>query len=210
MRKTNKIAFLLAVFTLSAATTAKAEIVEIAITATVNYVSDSGNYLEGKITNGSIITGSYKYESTTADSSPSDPTQGNYWHYVSPYGVLLTVGGFDFRTDFDNVNFLVSIGNNASGQDNYLLRSYDNSSLSNGTPVYHISWQLDDYTATAFSSDVLPITAPILSQWQSNELRLEGDKTFLIRAEVTDAVVIPEPTTILLLGLGIVFLKRRN
>jgi len=191
---------------------AKAELVTIAIEATVNYVSDSGNYLEGKITNGSIITGSYTYESTTADSSSEDPIVGDYWHYGLPCGASLTVGGFEFKTNPADVQFLVEIINDSTSgglHDTYLWRSYSDLPLSNGTAVYETSWQLRYSNAAIFSSDALPTTAPVLSQWQTNELRLEGDRTFLIRAEVTNAALIPEPTTILLFGLGTMFLRKR-
>ena len=212
MRKTKKIAFLLIAFTLSVATAAKAEMVEISITATVNYLMDSKNYLEGKVHLGDTITGSYKYESTTEDSSPSDPTQGNYWHYLAPAGISLSVGGFNFTTNPDIVNFLVSIGNNASGQDNYLVRSYQNLPLYDSVGVGGIAWELDDYTASVFLSDALPATVPILSQWQDNYISIDGGGiggSYGIHAEVTSAQLVPEPATILLFAIGTMFLRKR-
>jgi len=193
--------------------TANAEPVTISLSATVNYVDDPAGALESKINVGSIITGYYTYESTTPDSRPSEPSIAEYWHNASPSGISLTVGGFNFRTNPDNVNFLVSITNNYSDQDNYLLRSYNNSPLSNGTLVGHISWQLDDLTATVFSSDALPVTAPILSQWQFNHLRMDGDAigggTYLVDAAVTSVQLVPEPGTLLLLTLGSFLLRKR-
>ena len=190
----------------------RAELITINLSATVNYVEDIGNKLGGKINVGSTITGSYTYESTTPDSSPSDPTQGNYWYYSSPAGIFLTVGGFNFGTNPDYVNFLVSIGNNASGQDNYLVRSYNNSPLSNGALVGNIDWQLDDHTATVFSSDVLPVTKPVLDQWQTNVLSIYGGGAddFFIDADVTSVEIVPEPATILFLTMGALILKRRR
>jgi hypothetical protein len=191
----------------------RAELITISLSATVNYVEDIGNKLEGKIIAGSTITGSYTYEPTTPDSSPSDPTQGNYWHYASPAGIFLTIGGFNFGTNPDNVNFLVSIGNNASEQDNYLVRSYYNLPLSNGTLVGTIDWQLDDHTATALSSDALPVTKPVLGQWQTNALSIYGVEAgddFFIDADVTSVQLVPEPATFLLLTAGVLILKRRT
>jgi len=100
-----------------------------------------GNYLEGKINPGDTITGYYTYESTTADSSPSDPVQGNYWHYSTPAGIYLTAGGFDFQTDTSNVKFNVFIrNNNMSGDDIYGVESWNNLNLHNGTLVDFIYW----------------------------------------------------------------------
>ncbi len=191
---------------------AEARPVTIYIEAEVDSVGDSGNYLEGKINPGDIITGYYTYESTTVDSNPEDPVQGNYWHYSTPAGIYLSVGGFDFQTDPTNVEFQVFIrNNNLSGDDIYGVDSRNNRSLSNGTLVEKLFWQLNDDSGTAFSSDALPLTAPFLSDWQSNILNISGGEkgaSFGIWANVTSAV--PEPSTILLLGLGVFFIKKRG
>jgi len=217
MQTTTKIIFLLLLIFGFYVPAANAEQIEIRIAATVYNMFDDGNFLGGKITNGSIIIGSYTYESTTQDSSLSDPTQGNYWHYSSPAGIFLTTGGFNFNTNSDNINFLVSIGNNASGQDNYLVRSYNNLPLSESVGVGGISWQLDDYTATVFSSDALPTNVPILNQWQLNDLTIDGGgwqgetwNGYGIHAEVTSAELVPEPGTLLLLTLGTFAIRKRR
>jgi len=192
---------------------AEAALITIEITAEVDSVRDEANYLDGQINVGDIITGTYTYDSDTTDSNPLS-TLGRYEHYAPPCGISLSVGGFDFETDTTNVDFLVAIANNyASGgiQDGYLLISYNNLPLSNGTLVDLISWQLDDPTATALSSDALPTTPPVLDDWQSIVgLRLQGERmeSYLIDAHVTSAV--PEPTSVLLFALGILLLRKRN
>jgi len=189
---------------------AQATLITIEITAEVDSVEDNGNYLEGQINPGDIITGTYTYESSTADSSPLDPTQGNYWHYDPPAGISLSVGGFDFQTDPAGVEFCVAITNNdLSGQDFYLIYSQNNLALSNGTLVGSIWWQLNDNTGSALSSDVLPTTAPFLDNWQSgNILSLYGAMCdYIVDAHVTSAV--PEPATIVLFAIGALLLTKR-
>ena len=183
--------------------------ITIEIEAVVDGVDDPDGYLEGQINPGDIITGSYTYESTTPDSSPLDPVQGNYWHYATPAGISLSVGGFNFQTDPGSIQFCVAVrNNNSSGHDIYWVHSDNNSSLSNGTPVDYIYWSLKDHAGVVFSSDLLPINPPELQLWDDNVLRLQGDRTFLIDAHVTSAV--PDPVTFLLLAIGGLALVRKK
>jgi len=186
----------------------EATLITIEIEAVVDSVWDEGNYLEGKIKVGDIIRGFYVYESTTPDSSPPDPVQGNYWHYAPPAGIALTVGGFNFMTDPFNIAFHVAIRNNSSGDDSYWLASHNNLALSNGAPLDYMYWQLNDYTAGALSSDALPTIAPILGLWQGNVLGIEADRRYGIKAHVTSAI--PEPACIILLSIGGLFLRKRS
>ncbi|MHC4333591.1 MAG: PEP-CTERM sorting domain-containing protein [Planctomycetota bacterium] len=190
---------------------ADATLITIAIEAEVDYVEDLGNYLEGRINPGDIITGTYTYESTTPDTNPLSQV-ADYSHYTPPHGISLSLSGFTFVTDPDNINFTIEIINDyTSGglHDSYGVLSDINLALSNGTPVGHISWWLRDNSATAISTTNLPTTAPILGQWQDNILRIESDRAYIIDAHVTSAV--PEPATILLLGLGgLVLVRRQN
>jgi len=192
MKKTA--AIIITVLLLANGSPAQAEVITIAIEATVDWVDDPCDYLEGNITPGDIITGTYTYDSDTANSSTT-PTVGSYWHYDSPFGMELNAGGFEFKTDPANVEFLVQIVNDHGvlEYDGYLLRSYNNLPLSNGVPVDHISWQLDDYSGQAISSTDLTTSAPVLANWdQPIGLRLESDRRFHVQSQVTSAYVIPE------------------
>jgi len=186
-------------------------LVTIEIEAVVDSVSDEGNYLEGNIEVGDIITGWYSYDSSTPDSNPSVYI-GMYEHYSSPYGISMSTGGFVFQTDSANVDFLVSVGN-AGGpysMDNYLITSRNNLCLSNGAPVDRISWQLDDPTGNALSSDELPAGPPVLDDWLLAPLLIHGPSrgaSFGISAHVISAI--PEPATIVLLCMGGLFLRKR-
>ena len=194
---------------------ANAELITIGIQAKVDGVIDDGpgaGYLEGKIDVNDIITGYYTYESTTLDSNPSSQV-GDYWHYNSTAGIFLTVGGFEFQTDPANVDFLVEIVNDNvwTETDAYSLRSYKNLPISNGALVDYIFWELQDSTMMAISDDALPILPPDLSDWSSNLLHIDGvTRTFEIWGHVTTVEIVPEPATILLLGLGSLLLRKRR
>lgn len=135
------------------------KLVTIQIEAVVDSVWDEGNYLEGQIKPGHIITGWYTYDTSTLDSNPS-ASLGRYEHYSAPCGIFLSVGGLQFETDPANVDFLVEITNDYPPNDDYFLLSYNNTGLPNGTPVDYISWHLYDPVGNALSSNALPTSPP--------------------------------------------------
>jgi hypothetical protein len=185
------------------ATPAEATLVTIEIEAAVDGVSDEANYLEGKIKVADIITGFYAYDSSVTR------LPGERYEFDSPpCGVFLSAGGFDFKTDPSSVDFEMGIGNDRPWGDTYFFISFSNLGLLNGTPVDYISWQLDDPTGNALSSDALPTAAPVSDEWQSNILRFGADRRYGIFAHVTSAV--PEPATIMLVGIGALFLTKRR
>ncbi len=191
-------------------TPTEAALITIQIEAVVDSVDDPFGYLEGKIIVGDIITGSYTYDLSTPDTNPSLYV-GDYEHLAPPAAIFLSVGGTEFRTDLGNVNVFVEVINNNAGIDGYLLISDNNLSLPNSTPVNSISWTLTDYTKSALSSDALLPTAPVLDDWGLNRLTVNGGtraRPFGIMGHVTSAI--PEPATMVLLGLGGLLIGRRR
>jgi hypothetical protein len=189
----------------------RAEVVTIHLTAEVTYLNDPSGLLDGKINVSDTITGSYIYDSSTPDTDVLNlDTIGHYQHSSSPFGVSLSVGGFTFQTDQDNVDFLFTIINNHYDKDTYYLASHNNLPLSNGVEIEYIGWQLDDYSSTALSSAALPTNPPVLEDWEYNRLVITfGYKgTSILDARVTN--VIPEPATTLFLALGSFVLTRRR
>jgi len=209
MSKEIKIAIVFLIVLALSGNRASAEVITIEITAEIVGINDHDGLLEGRISAGDIMTGSYTYDSDTPDTNPSH-TVGDYWHYSSPYGISLSAREFVFQTDPDNISFVVEVINDHTGQDGYLLRSYNNLPLSNGVHIDHISWQLDDYSSTALSTDALPTTPPVLEDWENESLLITfGYKDFsVIGVRVTSAV--PEPATFLLFGLGALALLRKR
>ncbi len=158
------------------ATASRADSISIMLTAEVTDVDDPENILGGVLAVADIITGVYVYDTNTPDTNAL-PTGGDYLHTTAPNGITINAGGLVFRTDPDNVSFLVEIVNNhgAISRDNYLLRSHNNLPLANGAAVEHISWQLDDLTGGAVSSIALPTEPPVLADWtQVVGMGLEG------------------------------------
>lgn len=135
---------------------ASAQTVTIKLEATVTYIADRDNMLGGQVQIGDRITGTYSYDLSTPDSNGLS-TVGDY--YSSTGGFDLMLNGQPYRTSQGvPYAFLVEMVNNHYGFDNYLLRSYANQPNAWGG-VQHVSWQLDDPTMTALSSEAL-LTGP--------------------------------------------------
>jgi hypothetical protein len=193
---------------------AEAKLVPIAFTGEVTRVSETRNSLEGRINVGDMITGIYVYDSSTPDSDPSLHT-GLYEHFLPPCGITLTAGGFVFTTDPTDVQFYVGVANDfftiVGIHDAFTLRSYKNLPLSNGVEVYSIGLGFWDPSAGVLSSDALPTTAPVLDDWQAAGLAIGGiGRTYTFSAHLTSAVLVPEPATFLVLGVGSLFLLRKH
>jgi hypothetical protein len=210
MKKAGKIfGFVVAVLMMLAGSV-RAELITIKIKAEVSYVVDQFHLFDGQIVIGTPMTGWYTYDSTISDYQVEQGI-GMYWNHNDICGIFLKAGGFTFQTDPDHINFLIGIQNeNPPSGDSYWIYSYNNLSFDDNTRVLAISWQLDDNTGTALSSDVLPTTAPVLGNWNYDwGIRVDGDG-FDINAKVISAELVPEPATLLLLGMGSLLLRRQN
>lgn len=190
---------------------AHAALVTIQIEAVVDSVQDEGDYLEGKITPGDIITGSYTYDLSAVDSNPSSSI-GVYEYRMVDVGMSLSVAGCEFATDPTSPWFFVETRNNWAGSDAYWFISVNNVPMINEIPIT-LYWILEDSTETALGSDGLPTSAPAIEAYDYNVLAIVGGDwraggIFNIEAHVTSAI--PEPCTILIFGLGATLLRKRR
>jgi hypothetical protein len=216
-RKRLRRLYAVAVLLLLAPVVCQAEIITIGIKAQVGFVSDPAGYLGGAIAQNDYLTGYYMFDSLTPDSNPSS-IGGRYDYSASPFGMWVSANGLTFGTNPDHTEFSIRVTNNSdqpSPYDYYIVVAGEESSLlplDNGTAVTAMYWQLDDSTASALLSDALPTTAPLLTAWNDgNYLRISGgprDTEFAIGADVTEAWIVPEPLSALLLAFGLPFTRR--
>jgi len=203
MRKLNLLFATFAVVLCFSSAPARSEWITIAISGQITGLNDQYGHFGGQIHVGDAIAGTYTYDTTISGLA-------SYDYYAPPAGISLDVGGFNFQTDPTNVDFDLSVTNNdLLGYDYYGMISRNNLPLPNSTPVQYISWGLGDSTGTALSSDAFPLTAPDLSKWSSNTLNIFHDRDYGINATITSAVLIPEPATAFLLGLGFMLARKR-
>ena len=204
-----------------------AGIIEIGVTWEISYVTDFLNVLNGQFSPGDTVTGSYIYDSDTVDSAPSSEREGIYEHNSSSYGVSLSVNGFTFQTDLDNMDFRVAVLNydppplGAWEFDGFVVHSFNNLPFNEDVFIDTIRWELRDSTATALSGIDLPLTPPVLEDYETSwkdldiqAVTYDGSgwpiSAFNIYAETTSVEIVPEPATIFLLTLGGLALRRKR
>lgn len=137
------------------------------------------------ISQGSDVRGQYTFNLQTPDTNELSSV-GDYGHRSAPYGVAVRIGNHLFKTNPDNVDFLMEMVNDHAGTDNYSFISYNNVA-SNGIHPQIIQFQLDDPSMTALTSTALTATPPDLGawmQWFGLDIRGFGD-AYMIRVHVT-------------------------
>lgn len=195
-----------------------AKAMPITIQISGNVTSVSGSVLPSTIHIGSSFTGTYTYDSAASNTSTYSNI-GKYTHN-SPYGINLFLGGLEFKTDPTQMSglFGIDIGNDVTpnGTNDYYYVHSDKNAYTNGLWINNISWNLRDSTHTALSSVALPITTPVLSVWNYNYVFINGGDRgvgyvdFGIGGTVTQAVLVPEPLTGVLIAIGTLLIRRKR
>lgn len=140
------------------------ETVTFTVKAEVFDVWDPAGALNGSINIGSIIDGTYTFNTTTPDMEPS-PEIGRYHHFSGSgqYGFDLSGGGHSFKTDTNGVEFVIDMYNGTPSPDHYGAFSYGNNTpLANGATVQDIGLHLYDETGAMLSSTELSNTPPTI------------------------------------------------
>ena len=194
-----KVLLLILVFCLWTSTKpVEGEIVVIEFSGVFTSIDDSTGLL-GNITDETVFSGTYTYDTATANTS-GRTDMGEYVH-SSPYGITIFAADFVFETHATHTGqFLLSITDNATTNphDGYYVKSSENTPLSNGLDVALIEWYLGDITETALASITLPAAAPVLGDWATSQLSIKGPyesghRTFVLEGVITSATLVPEP-----------------
>ncbi len=194
---------------------ASAALITYGFTATLATVDDPGDVFGGQLGPGSLITGSYTFESTTPDAEPADPTLGSYDGALDSATLtlgtsVLTLGaaGSTSNTMF----FVNDIDLSGTPVDGYAPFWVTPTAALDGTPIVFggMLVYLASSDTTINASDATQTTQPNAGAAafdQLNLVQIQGNVSgsiFTLSGSVSDLpVTTPEPGTGLLLGLGV-------
>jgi len=168
-----------------------APLISVDINATVTTVSGFSG-----VKTGDIIDGYYVYNPTL---NPSSNGTGFAFYQMGGSSPVLGFhlelrGTIIAESNGSSINFKVEVQNNYGGDDGLLLDSYNNnvSAVLGVTPDL-IEWALADSTESVFNSTSLPVTAPNISRFQTqNALSiLTYSPSASIYATVNTAILTP-------------------
>lgn len=179
---------------------ARADLLEFTFAGTITSYYDPQNLLGLGETR--AFSGSFTYDPSDPDTDP-DPSYGLY---RSPaIAVACTVGTRSFSGG--DAGSQIAVDNDPSGHD--FLAFWTDTFMSGGATVKQVKVGFDDYTGTALASDVLPVATPDLQGFPGGgfyiNIAVGGAE-----GRLTSFAIVPEPTTLALLGVPAVFLGLRR
>lgn len=189
-----KLCALFAAGALGASAAANAELVTVQVSATVSMVDDPGMILGGAVQPGTPVTGTYTFETTTADVDPN-PEFGHYRHDSGAGAIDLNVAGFAIKTDPGASNGFFTVDVIDSQYDEgYHVVSMDNlQPLANGAFLYDAGIHLHSWNQTnVLASDALPATPPAPAQFEERVIYVggsNGNDYFSFEAKIDSLIV---------------------
>jgi len=172
---------------------------------TITNINDRHGLLDGSITKGTPLSGTYTFESTMTDNLPSDLVRGLYTTPAPLTSVMIaTLGNYVFTGPSTEV-FVEDLG-----KDLIQLTSRDFQSC--GFHIDSMMVAMFDTDGTAFSGDSLPLIPPTLGDFASVTLLLQGTipsgESFNLSGDIT--VLVPEPASLLIIAMTLLTVCNRR
>ena len=196
---------------------ANPDLVSYSIDATITWVDDMGNALQGALTTGQNLNGTYTFNITTPDEDPSVEF-GRYTHPAGSgeFGFDFNAGGLNFKSDPNQASMQIELYN-SSYNDNYIANSFGfNVPLPSGATVTDMSIYMYDDSANLISSDQLSSSAPVIGTSGWYEIVISGQSAngydyFHINATINSISVLnpPDPNLMVVSPASGLFLREQ-
>ena len=182
-----------------------ADTVEFEFSGFIDIINSNENNALGNVYLNQPFDGWFTYSSVPDQSS--DPVYGSYGQDAS---ISVTLGT-QIISYIDDYVIIVVSNNDYTGADSF-LHVVDATQGDFSFTYYGVD--LTDSTGMVFNNDDLPMSFD-LAQFDSSMLVIAGYKLpnwdwFYVGGEITNMTLIPEPATLLLLGLGGLALLRKR
>ena len=158
--------------------------------------------LSGTFSVGETIAGSYTFESTTPDIAPGDPNFGGY--LGASTNLSFTVDGYSGSFSSSGFN-ATTVALSFAGVDLYQVNIPFTGPLAGTASPDLFALEIQDTDQNAFATDALPLSPPNLALFEVRKITVffrsaEGGESLAFVASLNQ---IPEPSTLMLLGLGL-------
>lgn len=167
-------------------------------TGTVSAVTSG---LGGTFNTGQTLTGTYTFDSLTPDLDP-DPTRGQYALTASS----VTLGGYTATGIAGNIIVIDNLPGIGPDSLSIVLSPMSGAAIGSFSPEL-FTFGLGEPTGIPFSSDALPLTPCVacVSFSSNSYVWLFGSqRTESVSGRITALTVVPEPSTWLMFGTGLV------
>jgi hypothetical protein len=190
--------------------------VDVEISGVINFHSANTptGYWDGTVTNGTPYTFSLQFDSLTPDTNP-DPTSGVYNSSGAPFQLSISFGDYVFTTTGNTVTVWNDFFNGTTTQDGIFFSNL-NAFTQNGLSLSQNGIQTNFFFSnTSFlSSDSLSeVKTYPLTDFSQTYMLVSGSfnngngiQTATLQGTIDSFVVVPEPATWILMGIGAVML----
>lgn|GEM_PF-2467755 len=190
--------------------------VDVEISGVINFHSANTptGYWDATVTNGTPYTFSLQFDSLTPDTNP-DPTSGVYNSSGAPFQLSISFGDYVFTTTGNTVTVWNDFFNGTTTQDGIFFSNL-NAFTQNGLSLSQNGIQTNFFFSnTSFlSSDSLSeVKTYPLTDFSQTYMVVSGSfnngngiQTATLQGTVDSFVVVPEPATWMMMGIGMVML----
>ncbi|OXU14511.1 PEP-CTERM sorting domain-containing protein [Sedimentisphaera salicampi] len=180
------------------------EIINVEVKAEVSSLNDSNNFFDAIQINDQLVL-SYTFD---CDSQDIDTNSNRGTYVIDNADMSVSLGGYSFS---DELLYTIVVEDDVF--DSYSAVGY--SSIAHNTVGkldFGMEFYLLDETGNAFDNTNLPQTFNPVGYWTDAVIKIEGTPRgeFEIVAQVSNIQSVPEPCTIVVLGLGAIGMLRKK